>query len=65
LYQHLIQNKNQKLLADWQNRYVTFYLAFAVYGNGLFFDIPFMEMVRPAYLPFMETASSNCLSVAK
>jgi hypothetical protein len=35
LYQHLIQNKNQKLLADWQSRYVTFYPAFAVYGNGL------------------------------
>jgi hypothetical protein len=34
LYQHLIQNKNQKLLADWQSRYVTFYPAFAVYGNG-------------------------------
>ncbi len=35
LYQHLIQNKNQKLLPDWQSRYVTFYPAFAVYGNGL------------------------------
>jgi len=35
LYQHLIQNKNPKLLADWQSRYVTFYPAFAVYGNGL------------------------------
>jgi hypothetical protein len=31
---NLIQNKNQKLLADWQSRYVTFYPAFAVYGNG-------------------------------
>jgi hypothetical protein len=37
LYQHLIQNENQKLLADWQSRYVTFYPAFAVYGNGLNF----------------------------
>ena len=35
LYQHLIQNENQKLLTDWQSRYVTFYPAFAVYGNGL------------------------------
>ena len=35
LYQHLIQNKNPKFLADCQSRYVTFYPAFATYGNGL------------------------------
>jgi hypothetical protein len=35
LYQHLIQNKNRKLLVDWQSRYVTFYPVPAVYGNGL------------------------------
>jgi hypothetical protein len=27
--------------------------------------LPFMEMARQAHLPFMETASSNYLSVAK
>jgi hypothetical protein len=56
LYQHLIQNKNQKLLADWQSRYVTFYPALPFME---ILDFPFMEMARQAYLPFMETVSSN------
>jgi hypothetical protein len=45
LYQHLIQNKNQKFLADWQSRYVILLAGFyrlwkwfkaltPVYGNG-------------------------------
>jgi hypothetical protein len=33
--------------------------AFAVYGNGLNLDIPFIEMARQAHLPFMETVSGN------
>jgi hypothetical protein len=36
-------------------------------ADTLFFTqpLPFMEMVRQPYLPFMETASSNYVSGAK
>jgi hypothetical protein len=66
LYQHLIQNKTPKLLADCQSRYVTFYPAFAVYGNGLILDVPFMEMARQASIPAIYgNGGQQLLSVAK